>query len=105
MNRSMAFTELEQKVEQLVNRYSQLKDENDALKRETGFLRQENQRLLAEQKDIEEKVSRILHRVHTQDAQDAQEQVAVDSATQESTEADSNDDYAADASRYETPGL
>ena len=105
MNRGIAFVELEQKVEQLVNRYSKLKDTNDALKREVGFLRQENQRLLAEQKDIEDKVSRILHRVQMQDdGQQSADTAIADSAVPDSADADGYDDYAADASRYETPG-
>ena len=103
MNRSLAFAELEERVEQLVNRYSQLRDENDALKREIGFLRQENQRLLTEQKDIESKVSRILHRVQVQD-DTTQQTPSTEKNTNEGHEEEATDDYIADASRYEAPG-
>ena len=101
MSRAVAFVELEQKIEQLVQRYSQTKDENDALKREVGFLRQENQRLQTEQKDVEDKVSRILRRVQMQEQEYATplERKAPESPA---PDADYDEGYSADASRYES---
>lgn len=66
MNFTTAFIELEQKIEHLVSRYTKLKENNDALKREVAFLRQENQRLQSEQDEIEDRIGRIIERVQNQ---------------------------------------